>query len=250
MCVHLCDTRGWGEGDTHNNKGRGLAPRRPFIPFSRKVIPIDSYWTASREPLGGELCDLWRVARTRHAPPRAPTICSRNTTTPANSQTASFIFISLQSLLISDYMCTSPSSIDGQLLHRLLCHPSIYSSIISLSIFWIPPGVKRLVGPMAVEACSGYEAAIWLVRACVPRTGWMAAVGTSTSSPSHRTQDHCCSLRCGQCLGFVCWPRKDPGSDSRGRWWGCGASSVSVHWEHAEACCSCLCCCNECRPVQ
>ncbi len=67
VCTCVCETRssvtrregGGGGGGGGDNKGRGLAPRRPFIPFSREVIPIDSYWTASREPLGGET--VWFV---------------------------------------------------------------------------------------------------------------------------------------------------------------------------------------------
>lgn len=57
MCVgereqEFCDTQ-------RDNKGRDLAPRRPFISFFREVIPIDSYWTTSREALGGD--SVWFV---------------------------------------------------------------------------------------------------------------------------------------------------------------------------------------------
>ena len=92
MCAQPCApwerecARVWAPWRTSHNKERGLAPRRPFIPFSSGVIPIDSYWTATHEPLEGKLCDLWRVARTRHTPFQALAICSTNITTASNSQ--------------------------------------------------------------------------------------------------------------------------------------------------------------------
>lgn len=194
MCVRVCGRERAREQELcdtqRDNKGRDLAPRRPFISFSREVIPIDSYWTTSREALGENQCDLWRVARTGHAPSRVSAICSPNTNQLPNGpshlypsvQLLIYHFISLSSLLPLNRSIVLPQS------HLPLPHPSfaLPSSFDCRTNAFV--GEATIVWKAAIVACwilaqitvkesNGYEVTICpiylCVYVCVCQNRWM-----------------------------------------------------------------------------
>lgn len=160
-----------------NNKGRGLAPRRPFISFSGEVIPIDSYWTASREPLRGELviCEGSRGQDTPLLEPR-PSALQTPQHRPSRHQMSS---------VITDCLL-------APITHHFLCHRFYFSAWSAAAEEEATGEAAGLQSQITVVACRGCEVAIWPVSVCmcVPRNGWMAIVGTSTSSPSHQLHTH------------------------------------------------------------
>ena len=187
LCVCACVWPGalWHAGGQQRKRSRAPPPIHPFLSRS------NSHWfllkAESRAPRGRT---VWfvkgREDRTR--PSSSPAICSPNTTTPTNHPYLQLSVESLHPLSSSSLLTSSSHSlslIPPSLTPFLSLHPLIYRPHASVgeAILWVP-GPKHSGGMQWV--CCGHMACVCLC-VCVPRTGWMAVVGTSTSSPSHRT---------------------------------------------------------------